>query len=131
MNRTLKIRNAAKSLAVLPNHMSTGKMNSQAVKKIERKYMPLKDYFEYLQNLGEVQAMQVVATLIDGMGGHANHEDNIDITYLLISMGYHSCYKQYMKALGYDIRTTAMGGLVITAEEGKEADPGEFVSLPT
>jgi hypothetical protein len=36
-----------------------------------------------------------------------------------------------MKALGYDVRTTATGGLVVTAEEGKEADPGEYVSLPT
>ncbi len=28
-------------------------------------------------------------------------------------------------------RTTATGGLVVTAEAGKEADPGEYVSFPT
>jgi hypothetical protein len=28
-------------------------------------------------NLGEVQATQVVATLVDGMGGHANRDNNI------------------------------------------------------
>ena len=52
--RYLKIVNAAKSSAVLPNHKSTGKVNYQAVEKNERKYRPLKDHFEYLQNLGEV-----------------------------------------------------------------------------
>ena len=47
-------------------------------------------------------------------------------------MGYHSCYKRYMKALGYDVRTTAMGGFVVTAyDEGKEVDPGVYVTFPT
>jgi hypothetical protein len=123
--------NAAKSSAVLPNHKSTGKVNYHAVEKNECKYRPLKDHFEYLQNLGEVRATRVVTTLVDGMGGHVNRDDNIDVTYLPISMGYRSCYKRYMKALGYDIRTTGTGGLVVTAEEGKEANPGEYVSFPT
>jgi hypothetical protein len=66
------------------------------------------------------------------MGGHANRDDNIDVTYLPISMGYRSCYKRYMKALGYNVRTTAMGGFVVTAEdEGKEVDPGAYVTFPT
>ena len=70
--------------------------------------------------------------MVDGMGGHANRDDNIDVTYLPISMGYRSCYKRYMKALGYNVRTTAMGGFVVTAEDvGKEVDPGEFVTFPT
>ena len=47
--------------------------------------------------------------LVDEMGGHANCDNNIDVTYLPILMGYRSCYKWYMKALGYDVRTTAMG----------------------
>ena len=76
IKRYLKIRNAAKSSAVF----------YQLVKKNERKYRPLKDHFEYLQNLGEVRAMQVVMTLVDGMGGHSNRDDNIDVTYLPISM---------------------------------------------
>jgi hypothetical protein len=53
-------------------------MNYQAVEKNERKYRPLKDHFEYLQYLGEARAMRVVATLVDGMGDHANRDDNID-----------------------------------------------------
>jgi hypothetical protein len=37
-----------------------------------------------------------------------------------------------MKALGYNVRTTAMGGFVVTAEdEGKEVDPGAYVTFPT
>ena len=70
--------------------------------------------------------------MVDGMGGHANRDNNIDVTYLPISMGYRSCYKRYMKALGYNVRTTAMGGFVVTADdEGKEVDPGDYVSFPT
>jgi hypothetical protein len=70
--------------------------------------------------------------LVDGIGGHANRDDNIDLIYLPISMGYRSCYKRYMKALGYNVRTTAMCGLVVTAEEeGKEVDSGEYVTFPT
>ena len=66
------------------------------------------------------------------MGGHVNHDDNIDVTYLPISMGYRVCYKQYMKSLGYDIQTTALGGFVVTAEDdGKEVDPSEYVTFPT
>jgi hypothetical protein len=48
------IMKAAKSSGVLPNHKGTGKVNYQAVEKNELKYRPLKDHFEYLQNLGEV-----------------------------------------------------------------------------
>jgi hypothetical protein len=37
-----------------------------------------------------------------------------------------------MKALGYNVRTTAMGGFVVTAEdEGNEIDPGAYVTFPT
>ena len=129
--RYLNIRSAAKSSAVLPTHKGTGKANYNAVKTNDRKYLPLKHHFEYLLNLGEVRATRVVATLVDGMGGHVNRDDNIEVTYLPISMGYRPCYKRYMKSLGYDVRTTATGGLVVTAEAGKEADPGEYVSFPT
>jgi hypothetical protein len=66
------------------------------------------------------------------MGGHANCDNNIEVIYLPISMGYRSCYKRYMKAPGYNVRTTATGGLVVTEDdEGKEVDPGDYVSLPT
>ncbi len=58
--------------------------------------------------------------------------NNIDVTYLPISMGYRSCYKRYMKALGYNVRTTSTGNNVVTADdEDKEVDPGDYVSFPT
>jgi len=70
--------------------------------------------------------------MVDGIGGHANRDDNIEVIYLPISMGYRSCYKRYMKALGYNVRTTAMGGFAVTVDdEGKEVDPGDYVSFPT
>jgi hypothetical protein len=100
--------------------------------RTDRKFLPLKNYFEYLKNLGEVQATRVVATLVDGMQGHTNRDDNIDVTYLPISMGYRSCYKRYMKSPGYDVSTAATGGFVVTAfDEGKEVDPVEYITFPT
>ncbi len=116
---------------MFPDHKSIGNKNYNNVKKNDRKYPPLLHHFEYLKNLGEVQATRVVATLVDGMGGHANCDNNIDVTCLPISMGYRSCYKRYMMALGYDVRTTAMGGFVVTADvKGKEVDPGAYVTFP-
>ncbi len=91
--RYLNLRNAAKSSSVLPEHKSIGKKNYNAIINHERKYEPLVRHFEYLKNLGEVRATRVVTTLVDGMGGHVNHDDDIDITYLPISMGYHNCYQ--------------------------------------
>jgi hypothetical protein len=130
--RYVTIQRAVMSSAVLPDHKSIGKKNYNNVEKNERKYQPVLHHFEYLKNIGEVRATRAVATLVDGMGGHANRDDNIDITYLPISMGYRSCYKRYMKALGYNVRTTAMGGFVVTAEdEGNEIDPGAYVTFPT
>ena len=61
------------SLPVLPTHKSIGKKNYNAVKNNELKYQPLKDHFEYLKNLGEVQAMQAVAMLIHGNLRHAKN----------------------------------------------------------
>ena len=130
--RYVSIRRAAMSSAVLPQHNSVGKKNYNNVEKNERKYQPVLRHFEYLKNLGEVRATRAVVTMVEGMGGHTNRDDNIEVIYLPISMGYRSCYKQYMKALGYNGRTTAMGGFVVTAEDvGKEVDPGEFVTFPT
>jgi hypothetical protein len=80
--------------AVLPTHKSTGKTAANALKLNERKYEPLMRTFEYLSNLGEVQAMQVDATLVDEMVGHANCNNVQDVTYLPISMVYCTCYKR-------------------------------------
>ncbi len=73
--RYVSIRSAAMSSAVLPDHKSIGKKNYNAIEKNERKYQPLLHHFEYLMNLGEVRATRVVATLVDGMGGHANPDN--------------------------------------------------------
>jgi hypothetical protein len=37
-------------------------------------------HFKYLKNLGEVQATRVVAILVNGMQGHANCGDSINVT---------------------------------------------------
>jgi hypothetical protein len=115
-----------KFTSVMPAQKSIGKKNYNAIKKNDQKYEPLMCHFEYLKNLGEVQATQVVATLVDGMQGHANHDDSINMTYLPISMGYQSCYKQYMAWLGYTVWTTTMGAFVVTGGDGKEVDAGEY-----
>ncbi len=81
------IRNASKFTPVMPAHKSIGKKIYNAIKKDGQKYEPLMRHFKYLKNLGEVQATQVVATLVDGMQGHANHDDSLDVTYLPISLG--------------------------------------------
>ncbi len=108
------ICNALKFTSVMPAHKSIGKKNYNAIEKNDRKYKPLMRRFEYLKNLGEVQATRVVATLVNGMQGHANCDNSINVTYLPISMGYRSCYKRYMALLGYTVRTTEMGDFIVT-----------------
>ncbi len=129
--RYRSIWNALKFTSVMPAHKSIGKKNYNTIKKNDRKYEPLLRHFEYLKNLGEVQATQVVATLVDGMQGHANRDNSLDVTYLPISMGYRSCYKWYMASLGYVVQMTAMGAYIVTGEDGKEVDAGEYCSFPT
>ncbi len=84
------ICNASKFTSVMPAHKSIGKKNYNAIEMNDRKYEPLMRHFECLKNLGEVRATQVVATLVDGMQGHANCNDSINVTYLPISMEYWS-----------------------------------------
>ncbi len=73
-------------------------------------------------NLGEVRATQVVATLVDGVLGCENRGDTIDNMYLLISMGYHNYYIQYMAGLGYHVKSNAKGAVIIEGVDGKEVD---------
>jgi hypothetical protein len=82
--RYRSIRNASKFTSVMPAHKSIGKKNYNAIEKNDRKYEPLLRHFEYLKNLGEVRATKVVVTLVDGMQGHANCDDCLDMTYLPI-----------------------------------------------
>jgi hypothetical protein len=98
---------------VVPAHKSIGKKNYNAIEKDDQKYEPLMRHFEYLKNLGEVRAAQVVATLVNGMQGHANHNESLDVTYLPILLGYWSCYKRYMALLGYVVWTMAMGAFIV------------------
>ncbi len=96
----------------MPAHKSIGKKNYNAIKKNDQKYEPLMRHFEYLKNLDE--GWVTVTTLVDGMQGHANCDDSINMTYFPISMGYWSCYKRYMALLGYAVRTTEMGAFIVT-----------------
>ncbi len=112
--------------------MSNSKKKYNTIKKNDRKYEPLMRHFKYLENLGEVRATRVVATLVDGgMQGHTNHDNSINVTYLPISMGYWSCYKRYMASLGYAVWTMEMGAFIVTGVGGKEVDAGEYCSFPT
>ncbi len=116
----------------MPAHKSIGKKNYNAIEKNDQKYEPLMMHFEYLKNLGEVRATRVVATLVNGMQGHANCNKSLDVTYLPILLGYWSCYKWYMALLGYLVQTTAIGAFIVTGEDSKkEVDAGEYCSFPT
>jgi hypothetical protein len=53
------------------------------------------------------------------------------MTNLQILLGYWSCYKQYMALLGYIVHTTAMGASIVTGEDSKQVDAGEYCSFPT
>jgi hypothetical protein len=88
-------------------------------------------HFEYLKNLGEVRATRVVATLVDGVQGHANCNGSLDMIYLPILLVYWSCYKRYMALLGYIVHMTVMGAFSVTGGYGKEVDAGEYYSFPT
>jgi hypothetical protein len=90
-NRYGAICNALKFTSVMPAHKSIGKKNYNANKKNDQKYEPLMRHFHYLKNLGEVQATRVVATLVNGMQGHTNRNNSLDVTYLPILLGYQSC----------------------------------------
>jgi hypothetical protein len=66
-------------------------MNYNAIENDPNKNEPLERHFEILNNLGEVRATRVVSTYVDGTYSHANRDANLDVTYLLISMGYCVC----------------------------------------
>jgi len=129
--RYTSIRRASKFTSVMPKHKSIGSTNYNALVNDLKRYEPLIHHFEYLSNLGEVRATRVVATLIDGVQGHANREDTIEQTYLPISMGYRSCYRRYMASIGYKVRTNAVGVAIAEGVEGKPIDNSEYVSYPT
>jgi hypothetical protein len=91
---------ALKFTSVMPAHKNIGKKKYNAIERNDQKYEPLMRHFKYLKKLGEVRSTRVVATLVDGMQGHANRDDSLDVSYLPILLGYQSCYKRYMALLG-------------------------------
>ena len=96
------------------------------------KIEPLMRHFEYLLELGEVQATQTVSTLVNGVQGHANCDNDDEAIFLPRYMGYRNCYKRYMASLGYNVRTTGLGITIVEPrEDGEPEDPSEYVSFPT
>ncbi len=118
---------------VMPMHKAVGKMNYNFIVTNERKHEPLMRHFQYLLELGKVRATRTVTTLVDGMAGRANRDDDADATFLPRYMGYRNCYKWYMMALlGYNVRSLASGLIVIESREDREPeDPCENVSFAT
>jgi hypothetical protein len=91
MKRYQSIQIVSTFTAVLPTHKTVGKPPPHALEIIERKYEPLKRYFEYMSNLGEVRvtkllqhwSMRCWAMQIATKNGQ-------ETTYLPISIGYHA-----------------------------------------
>jgi hypothetical protein len=134
MHRFQSIWEVTTFTGVMPTHKLTGKINHCSILSNDHKYEPLKRHFEYLSNLGEVQATQVITRLVDGMLGCANHNNdqrNQRVTCLPISMGYRSCYKRYMALLGYIVRSLATGAFIVEEEDGKAVNHDENVSYST
>jgi hypothetical protein len=107
------IRNASTKSTVMPVSGNSGKPSHAKMKADDPRAAPLKHHMEYLVELGEVRATRVVATLVDGVQGHANREDTVDNVYLPMSMGYRNCYKRYMNSIGFKIRCNPAGAIIV------------------
>ncbi len=128
MQRYQSIQKVSTFTGVMPTHKATGKTPSKSILTNERKYEPLMRYFEYLSNLGEVRATQVLAILVDGVQGRKNCNDAHNVAYLLTLMGYCTCYKGYMELLGYIVRSLATGTFIVEGKDGKAVNPGEYIT---
>jgi hypothetical protein len=109
-------------------HKSIGKKNYNAIKKDDQKYEPLMRHFEYLKNLGEVQATRVVATLVDEMQGHANCNERDLPPHI------HGISVLLQAVLGIARLRCAddgNGSLHCDGGDGMEVDAGEYCSFPT
>jgi hypothetical protein len=80
----------------------------------------LRNHFDYLHKLGEVKAVKVIATFVDGARGLANPPDTDGNTYLPISMEYRNCYYRYMESLGYKVTVGPNGTLKAEGAGGTE-----------
>ncbi len=54
-----------------------------------------------------------------------------DAIYLPMSIGYRICYQWYMASLGYYVRTTGAGTIIVEQRDGNEVDLDDFVLFPT
>ena len=126
------IRRAVRYTSIMPAHKGKGKVSNNGIKCDDLWMQALTHHYEYLLNLGEVRATRVVATLVDGVQGHANRdkgtvncdEVTVDMIHLPMTMGYRNCYKCYMASLDYNVSSTAQGGLIVTGVGGKAVDSG-------
>ena len=94
---------ATASVGVMPRHKGAGKKSNVTIKHDDPRMIHLRDHFDYLHKLGEVKAVKVIATVVDGARGLANRQDTDGKIYLPISMGYRNCYCRYMESLGYKV----------------------------
>ena len=80
------IQNAVSYTSILPAHKGKGKVGNAGIKPDDPQMQALTHHYEYLLNLEEVRATWVVATLVDGVLGHANQDEgtvNCGISKLL------------------------------------------------
>ncbi len=111
--RLKRIRQASTTSTIMPLSGNHGKPSHATMKADDPRAAPLQHHMEYLLELGEVRATRVVATLVDGIQGHANQEDTVDNVYLPMSMGYRNCYNQYMNSVGFKTRCKANGAMAV------------------
>ena len=113
-------------------HARVGKQNYNSIDNDQSKIQPLMRHFEYHLELGEVRATRTVSTLVDGMQGRTNRDNDDEAIFLPRYMGYRNCYKRYMASLGYNVRTTGSGVTIVEPrEDGEPEDPSEYVSFPS
>ncbi len=110
-------------------HKGTGKILNAAMN--DERANELKVHVERLLELGEVQATQVIATLVDGECRHDNRVDTVDMVYLPASFGFCLCYKWYMENLGYYALMHCNGGIIVEGIDGKAINWKEFVPFAT
>jgi hypothetical protein len=129
--RMVNIGKMAGTTGVMPLHKLAGRKSNNAIADDDERGKTLTEHFEYLLELGEVRATRVIATLVDGVQGHANRDDTVDMVYLPISMGYRNCYQRYMSRLGYNVSCKPNGSIVVEVSEGEDDNPNEYVSFST
>ena len=122
------IRNTSTASTIMPLSGNHGKPSHAEMKADDPRTTPLLHHMEYLLKLGEVRATRVVATLVDGVQGHVNREDTVDMVYLPMSMGYRNCYKRYMNSIGFKIRCNPKGGIIVV--DGMEMEEGDKKKKP-